>query len=216
MKSSVICISHTDGAGGEDVGRVVAARLGYRYIDKELIVAAARRAQVAPEVVAEAEKKRSLLEKILDALSLASETLGPATLAAGIGVPTWEVGFSHPTTRDDLRSVIRGAIHEFAKAGDCVIGAHAASLALAGREGVLRVLVTAPEDVRRARLAERRQLSEKEAREAITAGDEGRREYMRVFYDIDDEQPTHYDLVLNTEGMSPEHAATVIAAAAAG
>lgn len=215
MKASVICISHTDGAGGEEIGRLVATRLGYRYIDQELIVAAARRAQVAPEVVAEAEKKQSLLEKILDALSLASETLGPATLAAGVGVPTWEVGFPHQATRDDLRSLIRSAIHEFAKAGDCVIGAHAASLALAGREGVLRVLVTAPEDVRRARVAEQKHLSDKDAAEAIEAGDEGRREYMRVFYDIDEERPTHYDLVLNTGTMSAERAADVIVTAAA-
>lgn len=215
MKTSVICISHTDGAGGEEIGRLVAAKLGYRYVDQELIVAAARRAQVAPEVVAEAEKKQSLLEKILDALSLASETLGPATLAAGVGVPTWEVGFPHQTTRDDLRLLIRSAIHEYAKSGNCVIGAHAASLALGEREGVLRVLVTAPLEVRRSRLATASDLSEKEAAEAIAAGDAGRREYMRVFYDIDDELPTLYDLVLNTAALAPERAAAVIAAAAA-
>jgi integrase len=39
----VICISRADGAGGEDVGREVASRLGFRYIDEEVIDRAAER-----------------------------------------------------------------------------------------------------------------------------------------------------------------------------
>ena len=54
---------------------------------------------------------------------------------------------------DDLRTLIRAAIYEVTTAGQAVIVAHAASLALGGMEGVLRVLVTASPGTRAHRLA---------------------------------------------------------------
>ena len=44
MNRSVICISRTAVAGGETVGRVVAERLGFRYLDDEVIQLAAEKA----------------------------------------------------------------------------------------------------------------------------------------------------------------------------
>ena len=38
-----------------------------------------------------------------------------------------------------------------------------------------------------------------------------RRDYFDRFYDIREEQPTHYDLVINTDVLSPEAAARLIA-----
>lgn len=216
MDFRVVCISHTDGSCGDEVSRAVAGRLGFRYVDEELILAAARRAQVDPAIVAATEQKQSLLQRILDALSSAHENLGPATLAAGLAVPTMPVPGSRRASKDDLRSMIRAAIHEVGKAGAAVIAAHAASLALAGKEGVLRVLVTAPEEVRVRRVAEERSVTEKEATELVRTGDEGRREYMRVFYEIEEEQPTHYDLVVNTEILTPAQAAALVVATARG
>ena len=55
MVFHVICISHTDGSCGGEVGRAVAVGLGYRFIDEELIAAAAREARVDPALVAAAE-----------------------------------------------------------------------------------------------------------------------------------------------------------------
>jgi len=36
-----VCISHASGAGGDDVGRIVAERLGFLYVDEEIIARAA-------------------------------------------------------------------------------------------------------------------------------------------------------------------------------
>lgn len=216
MDFHVVCISHTDGSGGNAVSRAVAEGLGFRYVDEELILAAARHAQVDPAIVAATEHKQSLLQRILDALASAHENLGPATLAAGLAVPTMPVPGARRSSKDDLRSMIRAAIHEVGKAGNAVIAAHAASLALAGKEGVLRVLVTAPEEVRVRRVARERGITEKEATDLVHDGDEGRREYMRVFYEIEEELPTHYDLVVNTGNLTPAQAAGLVVAAARG
>jgi len=55
MAFSVVCISRTLAAGGEAVGRAVAPRLGYRFVDEEIVSKAAQKAQVDPAVVAATE-----------------------------------------------------------------------------------------------------------------------------------------------------------------
>lgn len=97
-----------------------------------------------------------------------------------------------------------------------MIVAHSASLALAGKPGVLRVLVTAPKSIRSERIGRDRKISPEAAADIIAKGDEGRRDYMQSFYDIDQELPTHYDLVINTEVLSPSHASALIVSAAKG
>ncbi|MFN2426225.1 MAG: AAA family ATPase, partial [Candidatus Binatia bacterium] len=212
MSVCVICISHTDGSAGQDVGRAVAQVLGLRYVDEELILEAARLAQVDPSLIAAAEHKQSLVERLLEALTSAQTMLGSATLAAGIPLPASHAPSVRPSTRDDLRNIIRAAVHQVGKEGNAVIAAHAASHALSGKPGVLRVLVTAPASTRAERIGLERNLTAEEATEAISRGDEGRRDYLRAFYDIEEELPTHYDLVINTEKLTPEQAAGVIVA----
>lgn len=213
MGFHVICISHTDGAGGDGIGHAVAERLGLRYVNEEIILEAARLARVDPEVVAAAEQKQSFWSRLLDSLSAAQEAIGPAALAGFAVATAPEIG-SYRADKEDLRSLIRAAIHEVAKDGNAVIVAHAASLALAGKPGVLRVLVTAPDEIRRRRIAAERSLSAEDAEDAITRGDNARRDYMQKFYDVDAELPTHYDIVLNTEVLTPAHATALIVAAA--
>ncbi len=49
MACRVICISRFLGAGGEEIGRSVAGKLGFRYVDDEIIARAAEKAGVDPE-----------------------------------------------------------------------------------------------------------------------------------------------------------------------
>jgi hypothetical protein len=185
---------------------MVAAALGFRFVDEEIIFKAADLAGVEPERVAAAEQKPPLLERVLGILSsvepLVRSSPGP--------------GRSSAASSDELRDMIRAAIHEVGKLGNVVIVAHGASMALAGTPGVLRVLVTAPEEVRIDRHAERRMLTRVDASESVTSSDDARRDYFQSFYKIEDESPTRYDLVLNTELLSAELATRLIVAAALG
>ena len=61
----MICISSLDGAGGDEVGRLVADRVGLRLIDEEIVVRAAREAGVASHVVADAEERKPLVARVL-------------------------------------------------------------------------------------------------------------------------------------------------------
>jgi cytidylate kinase len=209
MPRTVICVSGSDGAGGEEVARLVANRLGLRYISEDIVSDAARRAGVGSGAVADVEQRKSLIRRWLDELG---ET-GAAGMALG-GVPPPSPVEQRPPRSDELRAFIREAIEAVADTGSIVIGAHAASFALAGKEGLLRVLVTASAETRAQRIATERGVDEAEAQREIRAGDAERADYLQRFYGVRTELPTQYDLVVNTDKLSHDDAARVVAQAA--
>jgi len=96
-----------------------------------------------------------------------------------------------------------------------VIVRHAASFALADRENVLRVLVTASTESRLLRLAEVEGLDAKSAEKILKDSDKSRAAYLKRFYGVSRELPTHYDLVVNTDRLVTEAAVQAIVGAAA-
>ena len=52
------------------------------------------------------------------------------------------------------------------------------------------------------------------AQAAVRNSDRERADYFRRFYEIDEELPTHYDIVVNTDTLGPEQAVNLIVAAA--
>ena len=180
MPVSVICLSHADGAGGREIGELVAERLGFRYVDDGIVVAAANAGQLYPEAVAVAES-RDAGRKL-------------------------EVDFHRFEPTERVRELIRDAIRTTADEGNVVIVAHAASFALDGRDDVLRVLVTAPTAARVERVGR--------PAKSLDESDRAREQYLKRFYGVSRELPTHYDLVLNTERLAGDRAADAIVAAA--
>jgi hypothetical protein len=211
MTREVVCISRTLGAKGDVVGRLVAERLGFRYVDEEIVVRAAELAETEPAVVAAAEHRPPWHERFLAKLAQAAE-LARSAPPPSDGRPASAV---RPAP-GDTRALIRTAIVEVAKGGRAVIVAHAASHALAFVEDVLRVLVTASGETRSRRVAAAEGLSAADAAAAVAASDTERRDYFRRFYDVKEELPTHYDLVVNTDVLTPEQAVELIVCAAQG
>ena len=194
--TQVVCVSHTAGAHGGDVAKLVAERLGFRLVDEAIVAAAAAREQVSTAVMADAERRKSLVSRLVRELGRSG------------GVVAVELSpLASQETRDErLREVIRDVVDETAAAGRVVIVAHAASIGLGGRSDVLRVLVTASLRTRVERLGGDER--------AVKAEDSARADYIRRFYDVDRELPTHYDLVVNTDAVDPWRAADLIVAAA--
>jgi cytidylate kinase len=204
MARTVVCISHAAGAGGEEVGRLVAERLGFLYVNEEIVARAAAKGGVDAADVADEERRKSLAARALNAI------------AQG-GGEAWTLGAVGPLSSreeldsDDIRSLIRETIEQTAARGKAVIVAHAASYAIGHGDGVLRVLVTASPETRTTRVAEAEGLDQAGAARALKESDAGRADYLKRFYDVREESPTHYDLVLNTDALSIEQAADLIA-----
>ena len=204
MARTVVCISHAAGAGGEEVGRLVAERLGFLYVNEEIVARAAAKGGVDAADVADEERRKSLAARALNAI------------AQG-GGEAWTLGAVGPLSSrdeldsDDIRSLIRETIEQTAARGKAVIVAHAASYAIGHGDGVLRVLVTASPETRTTRVAEAEGLDQAGAARALKESDAGRADYLKRFYDVREESPTHYDLVLNTDALSIEQVADLIA-----
>ena len=209
MSCSVICISRSTGSGGETVGRLVAERLGFLHVDEEIVARAAARGGLSPADVADEERRKSLTARILGPMFDG----GNSAMALGVAVPVMtgeELGSS------EIQALIREAIEQTAARGDVVITAHAASHALEPGAGILRVLVTASPATRALRVSEQERVDMAKAERTVKAADTARRDYLRRFYNVAEELPTHYDLVVNTDLISLEQAAAFVAGAAAG
>ncbi len=207
MTCRAVCISRVEGAGGARVGQLVSERLGFLYIDDEIVARAATKGGMAPEDIADEERRKSTLSRLL-------RDIGRGAAAESYGLAGTAGLQAEGPTPDAIRGLIQEAIEELAGRGNVVIVAHAASLALSRRNDVLRVLVTASPETRAERISESRDIGATEAEKTVKSADAARADYLRRFYSVGSELPTHYDLVVNTDVLSMEQAADLIAHAA--
>ena len=203
MAASVICISRALGAGGEEIARLVSDRLGFAYVDEEIISRAAERGGVDHETVADEERRKSFVSGLIASMADVGATYGAPPMA-----PMW----NEPSS-EDVRSLIRDAIEEVAAQGKAVIVAHASAQVVGSGAGALRVLITASPETRAKRVAEADGLDSSAAAKAIKSSDAARADYLKRFYGMT-ELPTSYDLVVNTDTLALDRAADVIVQAA--
>ena len=196
MACRVVCISHATGAGGAEVGRLAAEQLGFLYVDDEIVARAAAKGGIGPDDIADAERRKSFVARVLDALAQGGSE-GWAVGAVGMPDAGRELG------DEDLRTLIREAIEQTAARGDVVIVAHAASQVVPPGPEAIRVFVTASAGTRAERLGD-------EGARRVKDEDAARRDYLKRFYGVDEESPTHYDLVINTDVLSVEQAADLV------
>jgi hypothetical protein len=204
---TVVCISHASGAGGEEVGRLVAERLGFLCVDEEIVASAAVKGGIGAAEVADEERRKSLVVKVLGAMARG----GGEAWAFGGTVP---LRSGEELNSDDIQALIRETIEQTAARGNAVIVAHAASHAISPGPAVLRVLVTASLQTRAARVSDAEGLDQAGTARALKDSDSGRADYLKRFYDVGEELPTHYDLVFNTDTLSVERVAELVAQAA--
>jgi cytidylate kinase len=202
MSHSIICVSRSAGAGGEEVAQLVAKQLGFRYVDDEIVRRAAELAGVSPEQVAQAEHAQPLVTRILEALAT-MPVMAQGGYVAALPAPT--VAYSH---------LIEHVVRQTAEEKDVVIVAHGASHVLGGRREVLRVFVTASSMERAARLSRESGIDERAATKAVEDSDKERARYLDRFYKVRQELPVHYDLTVNTDLVTPATAAAMVVAAA--
>jgi cytidylate kinase len=199
MSYEVVCLSAVTGAAADEIAPLVAERLDFRLIDEEIVERAAREVDIDPRHVADVERRKTLISRVLDRRAPA------ATSVRGMGGWTPDSGLDG----EALRGLIRSTIEEVAAHGRVVIVAHAASFALHERRDTLRVLLTASPQTREARLPDGG-----DAAKRLAESDAGRADYLKRFYGVSAERPHHYDIVVNTDRLTVSDAATRIAAMA--
>lgn len=182
----IVTISHQMGAGGPEIGMAAAKRIGYRYVDQDLISDAARRYGLAEEKLSHLdESKPSLFER-----------------------------FDVETRR--YITVIQTALLEFAEADNIVQMGRGGQWLLRGIPHVLRVRIAAPFEqrvrnwIRRTAELTGETPNQRAATDFVRRDDNDRAGRMKYLYEVDISDPALYDVVINTEKLAYDAAVQVI------
>lgn len=110
-----------------EVALGVSERLGFVLVDEGIVMRAALEAGVSPDVVADAEKRRSFVERAIAVIALSNQSLALAKVGVGGFVSPDSLVGDASLAGNELGDLIRTAIEETAVRGRVVIVAHAAS-----------------------------------------------------------------------------------------
>jgi cytidylate kinase len=202
----LITISRQYGAGGSEVARRVAAALGWRVVDNELVEQVAARAGVSPERVAEREERVStFVERLARTLAAATPEVFP---------PPESAGTVQDFTEAELVRITETVVAEVAARGRVVLVGRAAPAVLARQKEALHVKLVAPRAFRLQVAAERLHCNAAQASAVLEDTDTMRARYHRQYYKRDWNDPVNYHMVLNTGVLGFEGATEVIVARA--
>lgn len=208
----VITITGLTGAGREQVGAIVAERLGAELVDRKLYDEVSRRLDLpSDEVERQHESPSSLLDRVLQALGTASVEFAAPPEATAWNPPYGEVAFD---TRKAVLKVTEEVIREAARSGNAVIVGRGGPYVLSDVPGVLNVFVHGERDARARMVRDVHGLELDEAMRRVKSTDENRTAYVKQVYGQDWLRATHYDVVLDSCRFGWERAAELIVTAA--
>ena len=166
---TIVAISREMGSGGYEIAAAVAKALGFEYVDREILLQAARVHDVSEEKITDvADRHLSLWER-----------------------------FDEEKRRYLI--FIEAAYYSFAEKGNVVTAGRGGPFFLRDVTHAVRVRIMAPFDVRVRRVMEREKLDHKAAVGKVRNYDRelaGRIDYL---FGLDWTLPENYDLVINTE-----------------
>jgi cytidylate kinase len=190
IQRPVVAISRLPYSGAHEVGARLAAELGYSFFGRELVDEIARERKVRRELVAGLDEhlENAIERYVID-------------------------GFRHRsfTESDYLRGLLQVVTTLSQQGAAVILGRGAASIVTAS-DG-LRVLVVAPVEARRARMAESLKIAPAAARERLDRLDQERATFYERSFHFRQNDPLNYDLVVNTGSLSIDAAAATIAEA---
>ncbi len=224
----LVTVSGKLGSGAREVGEAAARALGIDCVDQRLLVEAAQRCGVSTETVAEHEEQRaSFRERLAEMMRVFLER----SAIAGVDPSTGSVGLESLLSRSyadmaaerqeeqhltDKRyiEVMSDIIRELGARGDIVILGRGSQMILGDRPAALHVLCRAPDKLRIERLAQREGIGRDEAEHQASERERARVAFHRKFWKVDVEDPSFYDLTIDTSRLTFEAAAEVVATAA--
>jgi cytidylate kinase len=187
---AVITISHEMGAGGPEIGMGLAQRLGYHYVDHELLLDAVRRYGLAQEKLSHLDESKPTLFERFD------------------------------TETRHYITVLQTTLLEFAEADNAILMGRGGQWLLRGIPHVLRVRIVAPFEQRVKQWIKRSTEMTGETPNQRAAADFVRRDdaekagRMRYLYEVGISDPMLYDVTVSTEHLSTEAVVQMIEALA--
>ncbi len=181
---AIITISRGSFSGGKILAECLADTLGYRCIDRDVIVEKAAAYGVSQQDLRDALQK----------------------------APTFWDRFGHK--KYVYLTLFQAALAEEVRAGKAVYHGNAGHLLLRGVSHVLRSRIVAPLEFRTSMVQDRLKLSRPEAFAYIQKMDADRRKWTQYLYGVDWGDPSLYDVVINLESVDIREACEILASMA--
>jgi cytidylate kinase len=180
---SIVAISDTLGSRGDAMGRELARRLSWEFVDRDSITKTAEQfGEAVGELQEVTETRPSLWERFTD-------------------------------SKRRYLLYVEATVFEMAARDRVVIVGHGATIMLRTIRHALRVRVTAPERDRVERIRQEQGLTEAAAQDAVRDSDRERAARMRYLYQVDMDDAYLYDLTINSERVAVEEGVRIIAEA---
>lgn len=195
MKKSIITISREFGSGGRTIGKLVAAKLGYKYYDKELVDKVAVETGFDPSYIAEHGEYAP--NKSMFAYAFTH-----------IGTPGIMDGLS---SADYLWIKQRQVILEIAEQEPCVIVGRCADYILKDRDDCLHVFIHAAPEKRVERIVRLYGESENSPEKRLAEKDGKRRVNYKHFTGFEWGMSQNYDISLDSGVIGIDRCVDIIA-----
>ncbi len=179
---NVIAIGRQFGSGGHNMGKALAEKLGYDFYDAEIIQMTAGTTGYTPEFIKKNEEimTNSLLYDLVNQMYLNTDMQDEAP-------------------KDKIFEAESQVVRDLAKKGNCVIVGRCADYVLRNSANCLKVFFSAPLESRIKRVAQRQNISEKEARAVVQKNEKLRADNYRYYTRRMWGAAGNYDLSLNTD-----------------
>jgi cytidylate kinase len=185
----VICISRQAGCDSRGLGLELAARLQFDLIDRDLLHQVAESAHLSEAILKTVDEKvRSTVDEWVESL------------------------FTNRYLSSDYLRHLSKVLMAIAHHGRAVVLGRGAGYILK-QEFCLRVVLVAPLKDRVTAMANQEDISREAARRRVDQLDSERRSYIQQHFHAEMLDPTNYDLVINTAGLSREAVLDTIQAA---
>lgn len=173
---AVICVARELAALGDETVRELVRITGYRSVDKEYVENRMTELGVNPETRTKYDEKK----------------------------PGFWASLSQD--RDDYLHYLKSILYEEASRGDCIVAGRGGFAVFSSIPGIISIKLVSPQDTRMARICEHFKCDERAAEAMIKQSDHDRKGFHDYFFNLDWNDPTNYDLTINT---GREHPATI-------
>ena len=191
----IICVGRQLGAGGHDIGQMLAESFHAKYYDRELLNLAAKESGFSEKFFEQNDERRGFLKGLFNVQT--------AHLSGG---SIYESNFS----QESLFRFQSEAIRKAAEAGPCVFVGRCADYVLRDYPSMTSVFITAPFDYRMQQVMRKQGLGEPAARKFIEQGESKRAEYYNYYTGRKWGHAASYDLCIDSTLLGPEATARLI------
>lgn len=202
----VITISREVGSGGRTIGRKLAAKLGVRFSDKDLIAALQKKLNLTADSIEELKgKKKRWLDDFI-------QMVAPVPMSGMLvdGDSDYISEYNLSLSVNDVFEAEREILNGIADEGSCVIAGRSGFFVLKGRPNKVDILITASREKRIARIMDKQKLSRQKAEEVIDSVDKARDNYVQRYTGQSRYDARNYHIVLNMDYITEDQAVAMI------